>query len=312
MGMNIGLIINIIGMGIIFIYPTYAMFFIGLLLAYLGTNIFTPSLLAYIGDKVEFAKRGTSIALTEMSWSLSFIAFVPLAGVLIQRYEWSTPFFIICLLSILGLFMLQLFVPGNSLRDQNTSFDFKNIGKAILHKPALSVIIAGFAMIFGIGMLNLMFGVWLEDSFNIQITALGKASIVIGIAELTGASLSAIFADKLGKKRSIMASIILNILVVSIFPLFTSSYHLSLLWLFLFYIFAEYTIVSILALSTEVIPWARTTFIAIFTAALTLGMGLGSYIAPYIYINGFNQLTLICGGLLIIALLALYRTEIKE
>ena len=131
---------------------------------------------------------------------------------------------------------------------------------------------------------------------------------MIGIAELTGASLSAMFSDRFGKKRSINVSLILDLIVIMLFPLLVRTYTGALVWLFLFYIFSEYAIVSILALSTEVVPWARTTFIALFTAALTLGMGLGTYIAPYIYSFSFRVLSIVCGVLLIIALFSLAKT----
>ena len=312
LGMNIGLLIFILGTGAVYFFPTYTAFFAGLLLAYLGANIFTPSLLAYIGDRINFSQRGTSVALTEMSWSLSFIIFVPMAGILIQEFNWAFPFLASCLMASLCFIFLQMFLPNQKSNPTLSNFKLKDIGKAITHKPALAILLSGLMLIFGIGMINLMFGVWLEDSYNVKVAALGTASIVIGIAELSGASLSAMFSDLFGKKRSINTSLILDFIVIMLFPLLVRTYTGALVWLFLFYIFAEYAIVSILALSTEVVPWARTTFIALFTAALTLGMGLGTYIAPYIYSFSFRVLSLVCGGLLIIALFALAKTNIKK
>ena len=48
-----------------------------------------------------------------------------------------------------------------------------------------------------------IFGVWLEDSFDLQIAALGAASAVIGLSELGGEGLVAAFVDRLGKPRAI-------------------------------------------------------------------------------------------------------------
>ena len=77
----------------------------------------------------------------------------------------------------------------------------------------------------------------------------------------------------------------------------------------MFYIFSEYIIVSSMTLATEVVIWARTTYISVFLASLTLGMGFGSYIAPYIYRTSFQALSVVCGGLLLIALLALSQVK---
>lgn len=308
-GMDMGLLIFIFGSGIIFIFPNYSVFFAGLLIAYLGASIFTPSVLAYIGDEVQFANRGQSVAITEMSWSLSFIVFVPLAGLLIEKHAWNTPFLILSSLAIINLIFLQLFFKNKTISSTVQKISIKSIGKAITHKPALAMLLTGFGIACGVGLINIMFGVWLEESYKLKITSLGAASAIIGFAELTGALLSAFVSDRLGKKRSIIACLILSLGLILLFPLFKNTYVHAIIWLSGFYILTEYSIVSILALSTEVIPWARTTFIAVFTATLTLGMGCGSYIGPFIYTHGFHALILLCGGLLLIAWLALNRTE---
>ena len=311
-GMDLGLVIFIIGSGMIFIYPKYSVFFTGLLIAYLGASIFTPSVLAYIGDEVKFANRGHSVAISETSWSLSFIVFVPLAGLLIEEHQWNTPFLILSLLAIVNLIFLQLFFKNKTFSCTTQKISLKNIGKAITHKPALAMLLTGFGLACGIGLINIMFGVWLEESFELKITSLGMASGIIGFAELTGALLSAFVSDRIGKKRSIAACLIMSLGLILLFPLFKSTFAHAMIWLSCFYILTEYSIVSIMALSTEVIPWARTTFIAVFTATLTVGMGCGSFIGPFIYTHGFQALIILCGGLLLIAWLALSKTEITS
>ena len=47
---------------------------------------------AYLGDRVPYEKRGLPLALTELSWSLSFIIGVPLTGFLISKYGLTSPF----------------------------------------------------------------------------------------------------------------------------------------------------------------------------------------------------------------------------
>ena len=52
-------------------------------------------------------------------------------------------------------------------------------------------------------LVNLIFGVWLEDSFGLQIAALAGASAVIGFSELGGESLAALLTDRIGKPRAL-------------------------------------------------------------------------------------------------------------
>jgi len=308
-GMLLGMGVFTIGTGMIFFIPTYAMFFVGLLCMYLGTNIFTPSMLAYIGEKVAFSKRGASVATTEISWSLSFIFVIPLVGFIMADYSWSSPFLLLTVLGIVTIAFLTWMLPKHKPQISPDTFTFQAIKKALTHRSALAVMLMAFSALCGIGMINLMFGVWLGDTYHLQITSLGVASSVLGIAELVGASLSAVFSDRLGKKRTITWNIILAVIVILLLPLFLRSFTSALIWLFMFYIFSEYIIVSSMTLATEVVIWARTTYISVFLASLTLGMGFGSYIAPYIYRTSFQALSVVCGGLLLIALLALSQVK---
>jgi predicted MFS family arabinose efflux permease len=87
---------------------------------------------------------------------------------------------------------------------------FSDIRKVILYPPAIFGIITGFLFITGNELVNVVFGVWMQDSFAIKIAALGTASIVIGLSELAGEGISAILAERLGKERTVGVSLFLN------------------------------------------------------------------------------------------------------
>ena len=50
---------------------------------------------------------------------------------------------------------------------------------------------------------NLVFGVWMENNFNLKITSLGLTSLALGLAEFGGESLAGVFTDRIGKVRSV-------------------------------------------------------------------------------------------------------------
>jgi predicted MFS family arabinose efflux permease len=54
------------------------------------------------------------------------------------------------------------------------------------------------------------FGVWLEDSFGLQIAALAGASAVIGLSELSGEGLVALLTDRIGKPRALVLGLSAN------------------------------------------------------------------------------------------------------
>ena len=92
-GMLIGMGIFLAGTISAWAFPSYLTFFLAIMLGNLGNNIFIPSLQAYVGDHVSYQKRGFYLAVTELSWALSFILLVPMAGRVHMRlypsWDWS-------------------------------------------------------------------------------------------------------------------------------------------------------------------------------------------------------------------------------
>jgi predicted MFS family arabinose efflux permease len=254
-------------------------------------QIFDPSLSSYVADHVSYEKRGRAIAITEFSWSLAFLLGVPAVGFIIARSSWSGPFWVLGVLGIAAFLFIVLALKDSAKPANPTNGIFENF-KAILTAP--SVMIA-----FSINMcisaanevVNLMFGVWLEDSFRLQIAALAGASAVIGLSELGGEGLVALFADRVGKVRAAGIGILANCLAAILLPIIGRTEPGALLGLFLFFISFEFTIVSTIPLMTEVMPSARATTLAFAGAANMLGRAIGALLAPTLYVFGFSIVT---------------------
>jgi predicted MFS family arabinose efflux permease len=157
---------------------------------------------------------------------------------------------------------------------------------------------------------NLMFGVWMEDAFGLQIMALGAASAVIGISELSGEGLTALLVDRLGKERSILVGLVLNGLSAAMLPFLGTSVAGGLAGLFFFYLTFEFTIVSSLPLLTEILPSARATLMGMYIAIFSLGRALGALIAPQLYVTGFWLNAVAALALDLLAILCLMRIRI--
>jgi predicted MFS family arabinose efflux permease len=133
---------------------------------------------------------------------------------------------------------------------------------------------------------NLVFGVWMEDAFGLKIAALGAASAVIGLSELSGESLVGVLVDRLGKPRAVGAGILLNCAAALALPLFGRTVPGALVGLFLFYLTFEFALVSAIPLMTEILPPARATLMALNVAGHSTGRALGSLLAPLVYTYG--------------------------
>jgi predicted MFS family arabinose efflux permease len=143
-------------------------------------------------------------------------------------------------------------------------------------------------------LINLIFGVWLEDSFGLKIAALAGASAVIGLSELSGEGLVALTTDRLGKPRALVIGLTGNILAALLLPVIGGTTFGALAGLFLFYITFEYTMISHIPLMTEVMPQARTTLLSFNVAGHSIGRTIGALLATFVYQKfGFFPVALI-------------------
>src|SRR5215217_3609430 len=189
---------------------------------------------------------------------------------------------------------------------QGKSASVKNARAVLTSIPALAGISIALWASAANELVNLIFGVWLEDSFGLKIAALAGASAVIGISELGGESLVALTTDRLGKPRALMLGLTGNILASLLLPIVGRTEIGALVGLFLFYITFEYVLVSHIPLMTEVMPSARATLLSFNVMGHSLGRMIGALVATFIYQQfGFLPVTLIAIVFNVFALLAL-------
>jgi DHA1 family inner membrane transport protein len=285
-GMLSGLAVFITGLIVVMIWPTFPAFLAALILSMLGKYIYDPSMQAYLGDRVAYQRRGRVLAITELSWSFSFLIGVPLMGFLIARYGWRAPFPVLTLLGIFAFGVLAWMIPFDSVRpDKNVGFR-TNVKKMVAYPPVLAGL--AMAMLFSAAneTINLVFGIWLESSFGLIIAALGAAAAVIGLSELGGESLAAAFTDRIGKPMAIGIGVALNCLAALLLPILGTSTAGAVVGLFFFYLTFEFALVSSVPMMTEVMPAARATVMAFTIASNSVGRAIGALLASPLFLFG--------------------------
>ena len=306
-GMLLGIFLFIVGMSLVAIAPSFWTFSIALLLANLGKYLFDPSMQAYFGDRIPYERRGTALAITEGDWSLAFVVGVPVMGWLIARFGWNAPFPLLAGLGLGMLIVIWWVMPRKDpLHSQSTATSVTNVRSVLTNLPALAGISIAMWATASNELVNLIFGVWLEDSFGLRIAALAGASAVIGLSELSGEGLVALTTDRLGKPRALVLGLVGNILAALLLPIVGRTEMGALVGLFLFYITFEYVLVSHIPLMTEVMPNARATLLSFNVMGHSFGRAIGALIAVFIYERfGFMPVTLIAILFNLFALLAL-------
>ena len=316
-GLALGLGLFAAGAFIAFAGPGFAAFAAALFLMTVGKYVIDPSVLAHLSDLVPYARRGRTLALTELSWSLAFILGVPAAGFLIARFGWRSPFLALAILGLAGLVLARMIAPGpgttGALRPAGETLPAAGAGhrqsyKAVFRSPAA---LSGIAVILAVGMsnelVNFVFGVWLEDSFGLKLAALGAAAAAIGIAEFGGEGLVAATIDRIGKMNALMIGLAANGVATLLLPLAGRTTVTAVAGLGLFYLTFEYTVVGMLPVMSEILPQARATLLAFYAASFSLGRALGSLASPRLYALGFPAVALAAAGLTAVAFLFLLR-----
>jgi predicted MFS family arabinose efflux permease len=130
---------------------------------------------------------------------------------------------------------------------------------------------------------SIVFGAWLEDAFGLSLAALGLASVMIALAEMTGEGSVLAFADRIGKLRMVKWGLGASAVGYATLGPASSSLPVGLMVLAATFIAFEITIVAAIPLASELAPSARTRYLALFMVALGIGRGIGDVIGPRLY-----------------------------
>lgn len=311
-GMLLAVALFTLANAVLYLFPTYAVFLVTQCLSYLSLYVMYSTVHAYVGDQVPYAVRGRIAAIFEFSWSLSFVVGVPLMGLLISRAGWRSPFPVFAAIGLIAFVLIARIIPSPKAGSGQEIKLLAGLKTIVKSRAAVAGLL--FSLLFHIGneTVNLVFGVWLEDSFGFKIAALGAAALLIGVADFLGETLSAIFVDKLGKKRSVALGVTAN--VVSLALLYTAGGRLwsAMASLFLFFLSFEFVIVSFLPVMSEVLPRARATLLAYDVAAHAAGRGFGALMASALYAAGFSGNLLVSGLLALASLWLLSRVDVPS
>jgi DHA1 family inner membrane transport protein len=271
------------------LFPFYVPVMIALFLAGLGKSAYDPAIEAYVGERIPFRRRGMAIGLMETSWAGSSLVGIPLLGFLIHCFGWRAPFFALGVLGFAGMGTLKVLIPKDRRGSEGTRepITIRSAWRRVVRERA-GLGMLGFVFFVSLANDNffVVYGAWLEEAFRLSIVALGLTTTVIGVAELLAEALTAALADRLGLQRSLVVGLILS--GVSYVALSCAAQILSMALAVLFVVFLtfEFTIVTALSLSTELVPHVRATMMSGFFAAAGIGRVSGALIGGRIWMAG--------------------------
>jgi predicted MFS family arabinose efflux permease len=284
--MLLGVAIFSFGFMMVLVWPVYPAFVIALLLGTAGKIIFDPSMQAYLGEKVPYHRRGLAIASTELGWSGAAIIGLPIIGWFIVRFGWVAPFPFLAVCGVIcafGVWRLVASKPSPKRMQGNPSPDYRLI---LTNHAAVGGLVLGVLLSTSNELINIVFGVWLESEFQVDISTLALAATVIGLSELGGEGAVAVLTDRIGKRKAIGIGCLLVAFSCLLLPLIGSNEIGALIGLFIAFIVFEFTFVSVIPLMSELVVEARATLLASYIASAALGRGLGALFGPILFQSG--------------------------
>lgn len=264
------------GSGVGALFPQFGVIAAMLLLLGVAMMLFDPALLAYIGDRVAYTRRGLAIGVVELSWAGSLVVSAPLAGFLLERYGLPAVFLMIGIGNLVALVAVVTLIPadhpGSTGAPVRRGLSPLTTWRIIRESPAalgalgFSVLLSGANEVFYIN-----YGASMERSFGLDAATLGLVSIVIAAAEVIGELLVITVSDRLGKRRLTLIGAVGSAAMYALLPQLSFSLPATLVGLFVLFVGFEMSIVSSLPLFTEVLPNARSVMMSSNVAAHSIG-----------------------------------------
>jgi len=278
-----------VGMLVSGFLPLYAVVLVALFLAGLGKSVFDPAVQAYISEQVPYRRRGLAIGFLEYSWAGSALLGIPALALVIDKFGWRSPFFLMGVLALLGIAALGVLIPkaNKDHARQDSKINLKAAWQEVLREKTAR---GALAFIFLVSAANdnlfVVYGAWLEESFGLSIVALGIGTSAIGLAELLGETMTAILADRIGLKRSVVIGLAVCIIFYAILPFVGQTITMAFVSLFLIFVTFEFMIVASVSMATELLPEARATMMATYLGAAGLGRVTGALIGGPVWLIG--------------------------
>lgn len=272
----------------------------GFIAAGVAKPLFDVPMQGWFGDRVPYAQRARVLGITELTWALSLLVTVPLAGLLIPRLGWQSTFASIIVLGALGIVAVrQRFEPDRPVA--RTPRPLHLTGPRVRLLAVVVVCTVASELMF------VVYGSWLAHDLGLTVTAIGLVAFLLVAAELTGEGGVALFADRWGVKRTIVVGLGASAVCYAAFGLVGTNIVAALAVLTLWILTFEVTFVATVPLMSELAAESRDRLLSLMVMAVAVARAVGALTGPWLYAAGGIALSGLSAALLALVALALAR-----
>ena len=289
--------------------PSVWIFVLGMLLIAVAKFIFDIGLASWVNDHVEYEKRGRVIGLTETSWALGLLVGVTAMGLVASATSWRWGYAVGAISVAVMAIVVMTRLDGHDVAGSQRS---KDTTKYPMPRHGYWIFAAMFFLMAASQTLFVTFGSWLEDEFGF--TEAGISAVVFGLGafELLASVTSARRTDTWGKERSTIFGALLILPAGLLLTVGHNNAIIGLILLGIYLLGFEFSIVSMLPLSANLIPSSPGRGLGIVLAGGTLGRASMSLIGTAAYdkfgINVPSFIGAVCAAGMIGCIVAYGRT----
>ncbi|MBK9123057.1 MAG: MFS transporter [Chloroflexi bacterium] len=286
-------------------FTTYSAFFLMMIGFGVGKMLFDPAALAYLGDRVPFARRATAVGINEMSWGGALLIAAPMTGLLLERATLSAVFLALGIVNFAGALAVILLLPADRPSKEARALRVRIRPLAVLRHPVVvaSSLYAGLNAAAN-ELVFINYGAFMDASFGLALSALGFVTIAISVAEGVGEGIVAALGDRVGTKRVALMGLGIAAACYVALPLFASSLTLATAGIFLLFFGYEIAVVAAIPLYTELVPGQRASVLGTIIGFIALGRFAGGLLGGVLYAAGGPSTIAIAAG--VTALVAMF------
>lgn len=272
----------------------------------IATAMRNPATNAYIGDQFEEAERGSAMGAYRTLGMLGIAIGPALGGLLAAVEGFALPFIVLGVGTVLGSsLLLVLLEPAETTDDEADEEDSQPFWKVSPSRiadmttvPMAAVGVSMFLSQLGTGAFSSMFAVLMEQNLAVGPAYIGSLWSLFGISMFILTPIGGSFADKAGRKRSLIIGDLLWAVVVLGLVLAVSKYLPPVLML-IAGVATAFAGPALGAIQYEVAPEGyEGTLLGFYSTASSAGMAVGPVLGGAVANRwGVTVVFLLMGGL---------------
>ncbi len=269
----------------------------------LGSAMIMPSVYAMIAENFPFEKRGKIMGIVVAGLLSSTVLGVPLGAYLAYLMNWRAAFVAVAFVAAAVYLMVLVRLPAMAPKDPleragNPVASYLGMIRRAVTTPALLCVL-GSTLLWSAALYGMFsnIGVFFSERFDFNEAQTGFAIMGSGAGSMAGALLGGRIADRLGKRRVLVAAALVAAAGVSAVPLI-GEHLVPVLIVFILWGTAVGVGQPVLnTLVSELRPEMRGTALALNGSAQYAGMMLATSIAAALLQGSFSFTTIgvLCG-----------------